>query len=241
MRINLHYSLQFHYLLPIIFAAGNIKSCGPYILKIIQQYSSLAATLPHYLYFNGNFEDDEHKTRLATDMTVIENFITEDEEKKLLDELEPYMKNLKYERSHWDGAIEGYRETERLNWNEENTKIINRVRELAFGKGMQPLRYVHVLDLKEEGVIKPHIDSVRFCGSTIAGISLLSDSVMRLQHDKDKSKILDIFLKRRSLYIMSGVARYDYTHEILGNEESKFGDVVVKKTRRISVICRNEP
>lgn len=81
----------------------------------------------------------------------------------------------------------------------------------------------------------------QFCGDTIAGLSLLTDSVMRLVHDKDKELIADVFLKRRSLYVMKGTARYDYTHEILSNEHSKFGGKDVPKDRRISVICRNEP
>lgn len=51
----------------------------------------------------------------------------------------------------------------------------------------------------------------------------------------------DLLLPRRSLYIMSHTARYNFTHEILGNEHSKFLDQPVEKTRRISIICRNDP
>lgn len=82
---------------------------------------------------------------------------------------------------------------------------------------------------------------MQFCGDTIAGLSLLTDSVMRLVHDKDKDLKADILLERRSLYLMKNTARFDYTHEILSNEHSKFDGVPVLKERRISVICRNEP
>lgn len=72
-------------------------------------------------------------------------------------------------------------------------------------------------------------------------MSLLTDSVMRLVNEQNKSLYADVLLKRRSLYIMTGSARYDYTHEVLKNEESFFkGEEVIKK-RRISVMCRNEP
>lgn len=64
---------------------------------------------------------------------------------------------------------------------------------------------------------------------------------MRLVHEKHKDFYADVLLKRRSLYIMKGTARYDYTHEILANKFSFFKDVNVPKSRRISVICRNEP
>lgn len=64
---------------------------------------------------------------------------------------------------------------------------------------------------------------------------------MRLVHDKNKCLNADILLKRRSLYIMKDSARFDYTHEILSNDNSVFKDQKVFKDRRISVICRNEP
>lgn len=64
---------------------------------------------------------------------------------------------------------------------------------------------------------------------------------MRLVHEKKKDFFANIYLKRRSLYIMKNTARYDYTHEILCNEQSLFKDKKIKKHRRISVICRNEP
>lgn len=51
----------------------------------------------------------------------------------------------------------------------------------------------------------------------------------------------DLLLPRRSLYIMSHTARYNFTHEILAKEHSQFQGTPVPKTRRISIICRNEP
>lgn len=42
----------------------------------------------------------------------------------------------------------------------------------------------------------------QFCGSTIAGLSLLSDSVMRLVKENSNSEWLDLMLPRRSLYIL---------------------------------------
>uniref|UniRef100_A0A1B6LUG8 Alpha-ketoglutarate-dependent dioxygenase AlkB-like domain-containing protein n=1 Tax=Graphocephala atropunctata TaxID=36148 RepID=A0A1B6LUG8_9HEMI len=189
----------------------------------------------------GNSVSEEEKPEISKNMLIIDSFLSTEEEKSLLIEIEPYMKRLHYEFSHWDNAIHGYRETERLKWNDDNTKIINRVRDSAFLPGSPQLRHVHILDLAEEGYIKPHIDSVRFCGNTIAGLSLLTDCVMRLVYDKDKSKVIDILLKRRSLYIMRDSVRYDFTHEILPNETSTFKQEPIRKKRRISIICRNEP
>ncbi|KAF7397380.1 hypothetical protein HZH68_008602 [Vespula germanica] len=181
------------------------------------------------------------KDALYRTMKVYPNFITEEEEISLMKEIDPYMQRLRYEFSHWDDAIHGYRETERKQWNEQNMKVINRIRQKAFPPGMPQLNLVHILDLTAEGWIKPHIDSVRFCGDVIAGLSLLSDSVMRLtmvSHEQEYRE--DFLLPRKSLYIMNGVARQKYNHEILKSEESYFQGQKIPRSRRISIICRSE-
>lgn len=189
----------------------------------------------------GDTTDPGTATVISTDLLVYMDFVSEEEERSLLDEVEPHLKRLKYEENHWDDAILGYRETERKNWTQKNKGILERVKQLAFSPDASLLPYVHVLDLKASGVIKPHVDSVKFCGSTIAGICLLSSAVMRLVNEREKSLYADVLLSRRSLYIMRDRARYDYTHEVLGEESSKFKGAVVPRERRIAVIMRNEP
>uniref|UniRef100_A0A8C5LEI8 AlkB homolog 7 n=1 Tax=Jaculus jaculus TaxID=51337 RepID=A0A8C5LEI8_JACJA len=80
-----------------------------------------------------------------------------------------------------------------------------------------------------------------FCGDTIAGLSLLSPSVMRLVHTQEPGQWLELLLEPGSLYILRGSARYDFSHEILRDEESFFGEQRVPRGRRISVICRSLP
>ena len=58
-------------------------------------------------------------------------------------------------------AIHGYRETERRNWSLENSKTLDRVKDLAFPPDVPKLAYVHILDLHKDGYIKPHVDAVR--------------------------------------------------------------------------------
>ncbi|XP_076168273.1 alpha-ketoglutarate-dependent dioxygenase alkB homolog 7, mitochondrial [Ptiloglossa arizonensis] len=184
-----------------------------------------------------NWKEELHKT-----MLIVPNFINVKEENSLIEEVDPYMKRLRYEQAHWDDAIHMYRETERVQWNENNIKIINRIREKAFSKEMSQLALVHILDLAPEGWIKPHVDSIKFCGEVIAGLSLLSDSVMRLTMIGNEATYKhDFLLPQRSLYIMSGIARYNCKHEILKNEESYFEGQHIPKTRRISIICRSQP
>lgn len=179
--------------------------------------------------------------RLGSQVEVRAGFISEEEEGALLRELEPGLKKKRYEFDHWDDAIHGYRETERLRWGPACEEVLNRVRSAAFPEGSSLLGPVHILDLDKAGYIKPHIDSVKFCGSTIAGVSLLSDSIMRLVKEDDPNEWLDLLLLRHSLYILRDMARFNFTHEILKDEESVFNGQKVPRQRRISVICRNLP
>uniref|UniRef100_A0A2M3ZBG2 Putative alpha-ketoglutarate-dependent dioxygenase alkb protein 7 mitochondrial n=1 Tax=Anopheles braziliensis TaxID=58242 RepID=A0A2M3ZBG2_9DIPT len=205
--------------------------------------------------FHGQWPADEQK-QFCHDMLVVQQFLDETEENGLLSEIEPYLKRLRYEFDHWDDAIHGYRETERKHWQPNNRAIIDRIIAIAFDGVAMP--YVHVLDLAGTGVIKPHVDSVRYCGNIIAGVSLLSDSVMRLVRTNDEEQTndeyrqifakqqhmkywADVLLPRRSLYVMRDTARYKFTHEILASNESQFRQRPVSRSRRISIICRNEP
>ncbi|PIO67025.1 hypothetical protein TELCIR_11246 [Teladorsagia circumcincta] len=81
-----------------------------------------------------------------------------------------------------------------------------------------------------------------YCGDVITGVCLLSDAVMRLRHkDRKDELIVDLLLPRRCLYRMGEIGRYDFTHEVLSNDESMFDGKKVVKTRRISIICRDLP
>ena len=107
----------------------------------------------------------------------------------------------------------------------------------------------HAIDLKQKSSeITAHVDSIRFSGEIVAGLSLGSASIMRLQQpilsatnnidvdvdvdvDVDNSDDdddnndqkednsgdghVDLYLPPLSLYVLSGVGRYELTHEIL--------------------------
>ncbi|XP_065213644.1 alpha-ketoglutarate-dependent dioxygenase alkB homolog 7, mitochondrial [Planococcus citri] len=200
--------------------------------------SSISSNIP----FNYDISAESHHYTdvFLRDMTIVPDFISETEENALFDEAQTDLRSKRYEYDHWDDAIIGFRELERLQWNTENQKIIERVRKFAFPPSCGLIHHVHVLDLHESGYIKPHVDSVKFCGNTIAGISLLSDSIMRLIMEENKSIKLDVLLPRRSLYIMRDDVRFKFTHEILKKDESVFKGMKIDRGRRISIICRNE-
>ncbi|KAM9102334.1 alpha-ketoglutarate-dependent dioxygenase alkB homolog 7, mitochondrial [Sarcophilus harrisii] len=179
--------------------------------------------------------------RLRGAAVVRPGFLSSAEEETLKRELEPELRRRRYEYDHWDAAIHGFRETEKSHWSEASQAILQRVRAAAFPPALAQLPMVHVLDLHQSGYIKPHVDSIKFCGGIIAGLSLLSPSVMRLVDTQDPQEWLELLLEPGSLYILRGPARYDFSHQILRDEESFFGEHRVPRGRRISVICRSLP
>lgn len=195
--------------------------------------------VPSYMHIHSTdkWPDDVLKS-IVEDIAVLNDFVSDVEEAQFLAETKVPLKRLRYENSHWDDAIELYREIERRNWGPICTQVIERIQKTAFTSDAQHLPLVHVLDVAAEGCVKPHIDSVRFCGNVIAGVSLLTDSVMRLVHEKQKELTVDLLLKRRSLYILRGIGRYEFTHEVLHNDRSYFNGLKIEKNRRISIICR---
>uniref|UniRef100_H2YPS2 Uncharacterized protein n=1 Tax=Ciona savignyi TaxID=51511 RepID=H2YPS2_CIOSA len=187
------------------------------------------------------YSNDANVRAIAADnFALLENFITEGEESSLIREIDTKWKRLKYQKGHWDNAIEDYRELEISSWSKPNAAIIQRVQEVAFEQGDTKNNLIHVLDLAEHGFINPHVDSVRFCGRVIAGLSLLSPCVMKYTHKDDASVWFQALLQRRSLYIMKDRVRYDFKHEILRNERSIFKNEIIPKFRRVSVLCRSQ-
>ncbi|KAF6770837.1 putative alpha-ketoglutarate-dependent dioxygenase alkb protein 7 mitochondrial [Paragonimus kellicotti] len=144
-------------------------------------------------------------------------------------------KYIAYSHPHPHKAITHYRETERKNWRTINRSVIERLKEFTAQTELPApascasvdqvvLPHIHILDLAENGEIKPHVDSVRFCGGSVVVISLLSDSVLRMSVPpveelvalpEDQSDLrsvslpgpdswIDIRIPRRSVYVMRG-------------------------------------
>jgi len=183
-----------------------------------------------------------HRIRLSRrllthhQIPTITNFITPVEEAALLDDVDCLLTRTPYNTDHWDRAISNYREIEKRNWSETSQRVIDRVR-LEF-KGEPLLEQTHVLDVAKDGHIMPHVDSVKFVGCALAGLSLLSDAIMRFRH-VSRDEHFDVLLPRRSLYVMRDQYRYDWTHEVLSAEESR--PLGVNRDRRISIMTRAAP
>lgn len=83
--------------------------------------------------------------------------------------------------------------------------------------------------------ISPHVDYKSDFGDTVASLSLGSDVVMDFARGGAK---LSVWLARRSVVVMHGVARYKWTHAIARRKSDRVGPFTVPRGRRVSLTFR---
>lgn len=127
-------------------------------------------------------------------------FITEAEELLLVSELFKKLKSMRWSDGHFDDKICNYREfciSDNSAYPVLNDIIQTRIVKLMHGRQLLP---VHILELRKDGYIKPHIDNHNYSGKIIAGLSLKQDSLLTLSDPKNPSNSCSIVLPRRSFY-----------------------------------------
>lgn len=172
---------------------------------------------------------------------IIKDFITEAEETYLMQEV--------YKIPDWESI--GNRKRMRLGYKHDpESKPCMRY----LGELPDPLQFVisRIMDEKlisrkpEQCVvneyhpgqgINAHIDRVEDFGSEVAGLSLNSDVIMEFHGSKGEK--IELFVPRRSLYKMEGVARFDWKHSIPGRKKDKLanGSISIRK-KRVSLTFR---
>lgn len=85
--------------------------------------------------------------------------------------------------------------------------------------------------------ISAHVDCVPCFGSTIASLTLGSGSMMQFQSVKGDGKE-ELYLQERSLIVLSGAARYEWTHEIPGRKSDIINGFKLERATRVSLTFR---
>lgn len=191
------------------------------------------------------------------------NFITEQEEAALLAHADRLLLGTDYSQAHYDQVIERYREASVTTFDDPDAAAaVRRLRLTGWaatagaprrGKTMYP--HVQLIDLPPEGRIHPHRDNMKLFGEFTAGLNLLSPAVMRFVPLKAPAAagvgagVIDVLLKPRTLYVMHGALRWQYTHEVLdaaGTAEALGKSTAagpqppgLERGRRVSVIARD--
>ncbi|MFN4254129.1 MAG: alpha-ketoglutarate-dependent dioxygenase AlkB [Saprospiraceae bacterium] len=83
--------------------------------------------------------------------------------------------------------------------------------------------------------ISPHIDCEPCFGETLASLSLNSTAIMEFSNGHEK---VPVFLEPRSVVLLSGEARFDWTHCIPARKSDLFQGVRYPRKRRISLTFR---
>ena len=86
--------------------------------------------------------------------------------------------------------------------------------------------------------IANHVDCEPCFGETIISVSLGSNCVMDFINLKTKEK-LEVMLEPRSLVVISGEARHNWTHGIAARKTDNFNGIKVERQLRISMTFRN--
>jgi alkylated DNA repair protein alkB family protein 7 len=228
---------------------------------------SRTPTSPNKSFVNATFAPTDFESNSAL---VYENFITQVEGVALKKDVLARMRRRKFQKGHWDAVITDYKEVELPNHvlSKESGAAMERVRtqiEQTHFSG-EEVEWIpsHAIQLRKDSDLKAHVDSVKFSGDIVAGLSLSSASIMRLkpaspselcEHDDDithngesQSKSLenaghvDLYLPPLSLYILSGVSRFRYTHELLPSNscfQCNGDEILVERQGRISIIFRD--
>jgi len=95
------------------------------------------------------------------DFLLQKDFISEEEEAALCQEVDKKFKRQKYETQHFDSVIKNYREGNLSNWKDPlSLGVLQRVHSLFSHLSLSFLP-VHVLDLHQDGFIDPHVDHLK--------------------------------------------------------------------------------
>ena len=170
-------------------------------------------------------------------LPVTLDVVTEAEEAALAKQADLWFAGRPYEPGHFDGVAAQYRELQKPSkrFSRPNRAVIDRLALATMPPGT-PLMPVHLLDLHAEGEIGRHVDHLEYSGAYIVGLSLLSDTVMTLHHEHSTSSI-EVLLPRRSAYVLTAAARYEWAHALPARPS--FGGRDVEKSRRISILLRD--
>jgi len=207
-------------------------------------------------------------TPVPLPLLVRRDFISPEEHDTIAAWLQPKLARRRYESGHWDGVITRFREMQIPVSPSPDCPTLLTV--LDRMKGLIPATaiaqpHVHVLDLASDGAIDFHVDSVKFSGRLVCGVTLLSPAVMRLRREPPSpvatpewvwrddgataGATVDVWLPARSVYMLIDTSRYQWAHAVLAGTHtypahhsggSAASTTVVERGRRISLIIRDE-
>lgn len=161
------------------------------------------------------------KTTPIPGLRLIENFISNDLHNRFIEQM---AKGLPEKNNgHFDGYEFEDNEAFEKVFNELTKDIFTKLKSLNFfANEKKPLQLACTLiGYEKDGFITKHIDSPLLSRGDVIVISFKSPVVVNFYSEKKIEKQQHkIFVPPKSMYCISGEARYDWSHAILSNEDS---------------------
>ena len=215
------------------------------VLQKLQSVASRPAALPRSLPMIQN--PIEPTDEPIPGLFLFENFITMEEERKILEELDrpnvPW--NLEkhsglHREKRWGVEHDLWSRHVRPPKNELPhfmcEIILPKLKRVTAMKGCVPNEVNSIEYRRKEGhSLKDHADDRQKSKEPIANLSIAGDCYMTYRNEKQNTALVvrKVLLKRCCLQIMTGKARYDYTHGIQNQD--------LLSDRRVSVTMREIP
>lgn len=171
-------------------------------------------------------------------LQYIPNFISEDEETKLVQTInqQEWLTDLKRRVQHygWKYDYTARRVTEDLRIGELPNWLMKYSEKLQEIFGQTPDQII-INEYEPGQGISTHVDCVPCFGEVIASLSLGSACVMDFTNDKQKESL---WLEPRSLIVLKDDARYEWKHSIPARKSDKQQSVKIPRGRRLSLTFR---
>lgn len=182
------------------------------------------------------FEIEEETMPDIPGLTYIPDFITRDEESALIAEIDaqPWLNDLKRRVQHY-----GYKYDYKARAVTDDAylgPLPDWIAPVTQKLPFKPDQAIVNEYLPGQG-ISAHIDCVPCFDEAIASLSLGSPAIMQFTNPKTGEK-QEIFLKERSLIVLSGPARYEWQHAIPVRKADVVGGFKIERKRRLSLTFR---
>jgi len=92
-----------------------------------------------------------------------------------------------------------------------------------------------LIGYEKNGFIKRHIDAPNLSGDTVVVFSFYSPCVIHFYQENSTHKHEKIMISHKSMYVMSGESRYQWSHEILANDD-QFNGKPFTRAKRYSLL-----
>jgi alkylated DNA repair dioxygenase AlkB len=194
-------------------------------------------------YHKSDDEVNQNNLRLISGLTLIQDFISREEEANLINQIDQsaWLNDLQRRVQHYgykyDYKARTINKSMRIgNLPAWSIEVINKM--LAKNViNFTPDQLIINEYVIGQGIAS-HTDCEPCFGDTIVSLSLGGACVMNFNPKSEPHSIVPILLEPRSLVVMRGPSRYDWMHGITARKSDRFNERMFKRIRRVSMTFR---